>query len=173
MLEALATAWGVIKGVWTWLVGAGVIAVIGNYAKGRVDRGRSRVVACAPRLIPLGNRQPRPMFEVGVRNEGPGRARNLRISFAGRDAAGGEVAANTNGATPVLSLEGVAFWKTKQTPENCVIAYTDDFDNEYRTTFPIGQATRADGEFNMAIDGTKYIVIAPRPGFVRYFKIGR
>jgi hypothetical protein len=39
------------------------------------------------------------MVSVRVRNEGKGRARHLKLAFAGREAEGGEVPVNQNGET--------------------------------------------------------------------------
>lgn len=148
-----------------------------SYQK-RVERGRNLIEQARPELVPLGwsTGSSAGVGRVRVKNRGTGVARSLclTLSQCSREATGGEIRPDQEGETEELYFEDQPFYlRQQEDPLNLTITYVDRFGNPYKTTIPVSQRPRADGNFNIDIHWDRYQSEAPKMLSRTRWKIGK
>jgi hypothetical protein len=153
-----------------------VLRGIWGYIQKRADRGRKLVDEARPELVPGGLVGSRQSGYLTLENIGAGAARNIRASFSGSGglAAGGDIGPGVIGRSRELQYGDSPFFRVKQAePARFTVLYTDRLGNDYTLTIPLELEPRADGEFNMGFDWSKFTNTGPHLGWRDHYRLGK
>lgn len=178
-------AWQTVgQTAWDWGSKMGLGGVIGWFlqrwfgARDRaVDRGRALVADARPDVVPttdsvfMGDHRAR----IHLRNDGPGAARDIRVTFTGSGAEAGvpEIGAGQSHDAPEMKLSDSPFFHQKLSePAKLTVTFKDRFQNEYKVELSVQQERRNDGEFNPLPEWGQRHVTGPRLTKRRLREIG-
>jgi hypothetical protein len=174
---------------WTWQniadtaakIGLGGLALwglqrwVGSRDKA-VERGRARVEAARPEVIPTGGSFS--WAAIGfwqLRSRGAGNAYDITVEFTGsaKIVRLSELETGTERMTPEVDLSDSPFFREPSSDAGTLtVRYRDRFANEYITRLPVVQDKRADGRFNMRPEYGKHVVSEPQIAKKRLRQIG-
>jgi hypothetical protein len=165
-----------------------VMSLIAWFVKRRVAardsalaRGRERVEQARPEVVPI----PGATFwendpirgVVNLANQGPGVARNIRVTFAGSTACGRvpEIAAGQQCKTPEMRLDDAPFFHLKlEARAEITIQFSDRYKHEYVVVVPVNQEGGGNGRrFVPSLAYDDHQVSAPRITAKMLREIGR